>query len=94
MQAQNIHARSANDSTGLMRATNDNMMHIRYATIDNLQPMAIRQKLKICAQITVILTSVCNSLVFFLKNKQSYLERSSDHFFLTSVYRLSLPVLI
>ena len=55
MRAQNMHAHTTNDSTGLVRATNDNMMHIKYATTDNLQPMAIRQKLKVCAQITVIL---------------------------------------
>ena len=46
MRAQNIHVRSANDSTELIRATNDNMMHIRYATINNLQPIAIRKKPK------------------------------------------------
>ena len=67
MRAQNIYVRTANDSTKFIRATNDNMMHIRYATIDNLQPIAIRQKPKICAQITVILTSVCNLLVFSLE---------------------------
>ena len=50
-----MHAHTTNDSTGLVRATNDNMMHIKYATTDNLQPMAICQKLKVCAQITVIL---------------------------------------
>ena len=46
MRAQNIYVRTANDSTKFIRATNDNMMHIRYATIDNLQPIAIRKKPK------------------------------------------------
>ena len=55
MHAQNMHAHTTNDSTGLVRATNDNMMHIKYATTDNLQPTAICQKLKVCAKITVIL---------------------------------------
>ena len=50
-----MHAHSTNNSTGLMRTTNDNMMRVGYATTDNLQPMAICQKLKVCAQITVIL---------------------------------------
>ena len=41
-----IYMRTANDSTKFICATNDSMMHMKYATIDNLQPITIRKKTK------------------------------------------------
>ena len=38
--------RAANGSTKFIRLTNDSMMHMKYATIDNLQPITIRKKTK------------------------------------------------